>query len=290
MDTGAQFSCIRSDVIEYLYLRGERCVFSPCSVTCLLADGRKGQVSNAVRLHVGLLSFSWDQEFKILDEGPFPAILGLDFLQHTQMRVDLCSRTYWFAFAPTCVGSFSPGESEDWEEPFLHLCAEVVNITPLTPARPKNLERDILMAEFPSLFSPSLGTAKCTPYDIELSCTTPVRSPPYRCAPPKLHIFRQSVNELLEQGVVRPSKSQYASPAFLIPKSGGGFRMVVDYRKVNAKIVFDSYPLPTIEQAFDQFAGAVIFSVLDLNSAFFQVPLIPRSRRVTAFCTPFGLF
>jgi len=48
--------------------------------------------------------------------------------------------------------------------------------------------------------------------------------------------------------------------------------------------------MPTIEQAFEQFAGAAVFSVLDLNSAYFQVPLTPRSRRVTAFCTPFGLF
>ena len=66
--------------------------------------------------------------------------------------------------------------------------------------------------------------------------------------------------------------------------------MVVDYRKVNAKIVFDSYPMPNVEQAFEQFAGAVVFSVFDLNSAYFQIPLTARSRRVTAFCTPFGLF
>ena len=51
--------------------------------------------------------------------------------------------------------------------------------------------------------------------------------------------------------------------------------MVVDYRKVNAGILFDSCPLPTIEQAFDQFAGADIFSILDLNSAYYQVPLTP---------------
>jgi hypothetical protein len=50
---------------------------------------------------------------------------------------------------------------------------------------------------------------------------------------------------------VRPSKSPYAGPAFLLPKRGGGFQMVVDYRKVNSKVVFDSYPMPTIEQAFE---------------------------------------
>ena len=92
-----------------------------------------------------------------------------------------------------------------------------------------------------------------------------MRSSPYSCAPPKLEIFRKIIVDLLEQGVVRPSKSPYASPTFLVPKNGAGFRMVVDYRKVNAKLIFDSYPTPTIEQAFEQFGGTVVFSVLKLN-------------------------
>lgn len=66
--------------------------------------------------------------------------------------------------------------------------------------------------------------------------------------------------------------------------------MVVDYRKVDSKIVFDSYPVPTIEQALEQFGGEVIFSVLDLKSAYYQIPLSVKSNRITAFCTPFGLF
>jgi hypothetical protein len=98
------------------------------------------------------------------------------------------------------------------------------------------------------------------------------------------------VDELLEQGVVRPSKSPYASPAFLVPKNGGGFHLVVDYRKVNAKVVFDSYPMPSIDQAFKQSGGAAVFMVLDLNSAYYQIPLSCKSRGVTAFCMPFGLF
>jgi hypothetical protein len=59
--------------------------------------------------------------------------------------------------------------------------------------------------------------------------------------------------------------------------------MVVVYRKVNSKIVFDSYPMLTIEQAFEQFGGAAVFSVLDLNSAYYQIPLSVKTRRVTAF-------
>jgi hypothetical protein len=50
--------------------------------------------------------------------------------------------------------------------------------------------------------------------------------------------------------------------------------MVVDYRKVNPKVVFDSYSMPTNEQAFEQFGDAVVFSVLDLNSAYYQIPVV----------------
>ena len=249
------------------------------------------QVSNAVKLHIGLLSFSWNHEFKILNGGPFPAILGLDFLQLTQMTLDLPPRSFSFAFAPDSVGSFVTEVGDSGSEPFLHeLCMKAGELNTIAQARPKELCAEVLKGEYPLLFSSSVGTAMCAPYEIELSDITPVRSPPYRCAPPKLEVFKRIVNELLQQGVVRPSKSQYASPAFLIPKNSGGFRLVVDYRKVNSKFVFDSYPLPTIDQAFDQFAGATVFSVLDLNSSYFQIPLTPRSRRITAFCTPFGLF
>jgi len=167
---------------------------------------------------------------------------------------------------------------------------KVAELNSIAHVRPKELCAEVLREEYPHLFSSSVGTARCAPYEIELSDTTPVRSSPYRRAPPKLQIFKKMVNELLEQGVVKPSKSQYAGPAFLIAKNSGGSRLVVDYRKVNAKIVFDSYPLLTIDQAFEKFNGAFVFSVLDLNSAYFQVPLSSRTRRVTAFCTPFGLF
>jgi len=110
-----------------------------------------------------------------------------------------------------------------------------VELNTIAQLRPKELRADTLKEEYPRLFSSTLGTANCAPYYIELSDETPVRSPPYRCAPPKLEIFKNMVKELLEQGVVRPSKSPYASPAFLIPKNSGGFRLVVDYRKVNSK-------------------------------------------------------
>jgi hypothetical protein len=101
--------------------------------------------------------------------------------------------------------------------------------------------------------------------------------------------LREIVQDLVEKGVVKKSYSQYASPAFLVPKPGGGYRIVVDYRLLN-KIVFDAFPMPNVECTFANFAKAKIFSVLDLNSMYYQIPLSAKSRKATAFCTPFGLY
>jgi len=240
---------------------------------------------------VKLLSFTWCHEFKILNGGPFPVILGIDFLKLTNMLVNPAARTFSFSFAPGETGQFSDGSGVAETQPFLQaLFEEASSVAVPRGPWPEGVDAQSIMAEFPGLFSPTVGTAHVAPYEIELTDFAPVRSPPYQCSPPKLEIFRGIVNTLLEQGVVRPSRSPYASPAFLVPKGGDAYRMVVDYRKVNSKIVFDSYPLPTIDQTFEQLGGASVFSVLDLNSAYYQIPLSVQSRRVTAFCTPFGLF
>ena len=79
IDTVAQFSCVRSDVIEYLYLANGSCKFSSFSVSCTSADWTRCNVTNAVRLHLKLLQFMWGHEFKVLDGGPFPVIFVFFF-------------------------------------------------------------------------------------------------------------------------------------------------------------------------------------------------------------------
>lgn len=136
-------------------------MFTPWSVMCLLADERRGKVTNMVKICVRLLSFSWDHEIKILNEGPFPAILGLQFLQRTQMRVDIPSRTYSFGFALSCTRSFFQGES-DWggggQLYLQHLCVEVADLAMVVEAHPTDLNLKVMMAKFPAPFSSSLST------------------------------------------------------------------------------------------------------------------------------------
>jgi hypothetical protein len=124
---------------------------------------------------------------------------------------------------------------------------------------------------------------------LDLTGEVPVRSRPYQCSPPRLQALREIVQDLLEKGVIRKSFSQYASPAFLVAKPQGGYRMVVDCRLLNKKVVFDAFPMPSVEHAFANFQGAKVFSILVLNSVYYQIPLSARSRKAT-FYTPFGLY
>ena len=144
--------------------------------------------------------------------------------------------------------------------------------------------------EFPEVLTPTLGLTHLLEYKIRLTDSKIVRSHPYKFAPPKMTILREKVQELLEQGVIEPSHSSYASPAFLVPKPGGKQRMVIDYRKLNSNIEVDSVPLPDLHSAFDWFSGARYFTIIDLNAAYHQIPLAKESRPYTAFCVPWNLY
>jgi hypothetical protein len=88
----------------------------------------------------------------------------------------------------------------------------------------------------------------------------------------------------------RKSVSPYSSPIFFVPKGETDLRPVVDYRALNRKIVIESVPLPDIHSCFHWFAGTTVFSTLDLNSAYYQIPLSERSHQCTAFATDWNLF
>ena len=224
VDTGAQFSCIRIEVAEYLRRVGESCVFEPFLVGCILADGTRCAVTNSVRLQVKVFYFTWKYGFKLLKVGTFPIILVLDFLQRTSIVVDMASTIISFRFSPQCSGRFgNSGEGIEREPFFQNLLAQVCGSAEGKGGGPKNFDVEVLSSEFPMLFSPVLRKANFEPYEIELSDATPVRSEPYRCAPPKAAVFKEMVNGLLEQGVMRPNKSPYANAGFLVPKHDGVF-------------------------------------------------------------------
>ena len=147
-----------------------------------------------------------------------------------------------------------------------------------------------LVSAFPQTITKRLGRTNLVQYHIRVNSDKVIRSRPYQYAPPKLSELKTHITGLLEKGVIRPSDSQYASPAFLVPKKGGKTRMVVDYRGINSILDLEATPMPTIESAFQHLGQARWFSLLDLNQAYNQIPLDEASKKYTAFVVPWAQY
>ncbi|KAI5738984.1 hypothetical protein M8J77_013467 [Diaphorina citri] len=144
-----------------------------------------------------------------------------------------------------------------------------------------------------------LEEADLIDYKITLTDDDPVTSAPYKLSPKEQQEMDRQIDQLLKADVIQESKSSYSSPAFLIPKSDGSSRLVIDYRKLNQKIIGDQFPQPKIQNLFDCLEGSQFYCSMDINSAFYQQKVAPEDRKYTAFTThnrllefkrlPFGL-
>ena len=94
---------------------------------------------------------------------------------------------------------------------------------------------------------------------------------PYRMAPTELKELKTQLLELLDKGFIRPSVSPWGAPVLSVKKKDGTLRMCSDYRQINKVTIKNKYPLPRIEDLFDQLIGASVFSKIDLRSGYFQL-------------------
>eukprot|EP00171_Calliarthron_tuberculosum_P021997 IDg21997t1 len=137
----------------------------------------------------------------------------------------------------------------------------------------------------------SLGLINITEHHIDLdSGTRPIRQLPYHAGPYARQFVAEEVERMLKGGVIRPSKSEWASPVVLAPKSDGSLRFCVDYRRLNAVTKRDSYPLPRMDECIDSLGNARVFSTLDANWGYWQMQVGKKSVPLTAFTCHQGLF
>ncbi|CAF3904830.1 unnamed protein product [Rotaria sordida] len=113
----------------------------------------------------------------------------------------------------------------------------------------------------------------------------PIYTPPYRRSPQDHQTITEETAKLLKQDSIEPSTSPWCSPVVLVRKKDGTTRFCVDYRKLNDITVKDSFPLPRIEDIFDQLSQSTCFTTLDFKSGYFQIPLAIHDRPKTAFST-----
>ena len=135
-----------------------------------------------------------------------------------------------------------------------------------------------------------VGCCDKVAHRIQTQDNVPINQPYRRIPPRDLQEVRDLLQRLLDQGIIKRSSSPYASPVVLVRKKDGSLRLCVDYRRLNAKTVRDSFPLPRIEESLEALRGAQYFSSLDLAHGYHQVVMDQESVDKTAFRVPFGLF
>lgn len=119
---------------------------------------------------------------------------------------------------------------------------------------------------------------------------TPIRQRAQRVAFNRLPEVELFAEEWLESGVIRHSKSPWASPLVLVKKEDGSTRLCVDFRRLNDVTVGDSFPVPRIDDSLRALGGAQIFSTQDLTKGYWQVPVNEEDKEKTAFTCHKGLF
>lgn len=128
-------------------------------------------------------------------------------------------------------------------------------------------------------------------HEIELVQNTgQVYSRPYRRNQKENEIISNEITRMLESNIIRESVSPFASPVVVIKKKAGSVRFCVDYLKLNNITVKKPFPIPNMEKALDGISGGRVFSALDLESEYNQIPVCERDKHKTAFITRDGLF
>ncbi|GJY59914.1 putative reverse transcriptase domain-containing protein [Tanacetum coccineum] len=156
----------------------------------------------------------------------------------------------------------------------------------------RRLEDVPVICEFPDVFPedlPGLPPSRQVEFVIELvPGAAPVARAPYRLAPSEMKELAKQLQELSDKGFIRPSSSPWGAPVLFVKKKDGSFRMCIDYRELNKLTIKNRYPLPRIDDLFDQLQGSSVYSKIDLRSGYHQLRVREKDIPITAFRTRYG--
>ncbi|GJV81747.1 putative reverse transcriptase domain-containing protein [Tanacetum coccineum] len=151
----------------------------------------------------------------------------------------------------------------------------------------KQLEDIPVVKEFPEVFLedlPGLPPVCQVEFQINLMLgAAPIAQAPYRLAPSEMQELSNQLQELADRGFIRPSISPWGAHVLFVKKKYGSFRMCIDYRELNKLTIKNRYPLPRIDDLFDQLQGSSVYSKIDLRSGYHQLRVRDEDIPKTAF-------
>ncbi|XP_038976913.1 uncharacterized protein LOC120107632 [Phoenix dactylifera] len=237
-----------------------------------------------------------------LDIHDFDVILGMNWLSEYHAHIDCYGKKVVFQM-PDNLKFFYQGDAPTIK-PSLHIISAMSARKVLgkgcqaylayimdtqKESGPDNIP---VVREYPDVFPEELpGLPPNREIDFEINLILgvgPISKAPYRMAPAELRELKVQLQELLDKKFIRPSVSPWGAPVLFVKKKDGSMRLCIDYRELNKVTVRNKYPLPRIDDLFDQLQGAQIFSKIDLRSGYHQLKIRAEDVPKTAFQIRYG--
>ncbi|GKB06670.1 putative reverse transcriptase domain-containing protein [Tanacetum coccineum] len=221
-----------------------------------LADGRTSETNTLlIGCTLGLLGHPFNIDLMPIELGSFDVIIGMDWLAKNH-AVIVCDEKigYSYFFSWKRDSDRSRRQRCQGEE------IDVMVKEKQDKSDEKRLEDVPTVRDFPEVFPedlPGLPPTRQVEFQIDLvPGDAPVARAPYRLAPSEMEELSTQLQELSDKGFIRPSSSPWGAPVLFFKKKDGSFRMCIDYRKLNKLTVKNRYPLPRIDDLFDQLQGS----------------------------------
>ena len=282
-DTGASHSLISLEIVKKLALacvsiEQPLTIHSPIGSHCILRMKCMG-----LKLIIG--GYGFDSDIYTLNHPGIGIILWVDWLMKNKAILNLENLTI----------SLETNEGKR-----ITVLSEIAKNTCFNKIWSINeIQKELKIEEIPvvneyiDVFGEVRGIPQNRPVEFKIKLmpgTNPIIKKPYRMGPKELVELKHQLEELEEKGFIRSSSSSWGSPVLFVKKHDGTMRLCVDYRDLNKVTIKNKYPLPRIDDLFDQLHGAKIFSRLDLASGFHQMKVAEESIEYTAFNTRYGLY
>jgi hypothetical protein len=222
----------------------------------------------------------------VLELKSIDVILGMDWLSKHKVLIDYAKKSVKLT---TPEGK----EMEFFVEPVL-IAKGVANHVKVNQLDASQGSKVPVVNEFPDVFPeelPGMPPDRDIEFVIELKPgTSSIYKTPYRTDTLELAELKEHIKELLEKGFIRPSSSPWGTPVIFILKKDGTQRLCMDYRALNEVIIKNKYPLPRIDDLFDQLCGACVFSKIDLRSRYHQLKIRGCDIPETSFILRYGVY
>ncbi|GJV75536.1 putative reverse transcriptase domain-containing protein [Tanacetum coccineum] len=274
-----------------------------------LADGRKTGLNTILRgCTLNLLNHPFNINLMPVELGSFDAIIGMDWLVKYQAIIVCAEKIVRIPWGNETLIVHGDGSNQGHEarlhiisytktqEYMLKGCpvflANINTKETEDKSEKKRLEDVPIVRDFLDVFPedlPGLPPTRQVEFQIDLiPGAAPVARAPYRLAPSEMKELSEQLKELSDKGFIRPSSSPWGALVLFVKKKDGSFRMCIDYRELNKLTVKNRYPLPRIDDLFDQLQGSSVYSKIDLRSGYHQLRVREEDIPKTAFRTRYG--